>query len=53
MLGFAPRYERPQPDQIRGDLTKALQRNESAGERARDAIEEVFRRNDSLGNRVP
>jgi len=49
MFGFASRTdERPAPDPIKADLTRATQANERAGENARQALEELLKRNDDL-----
>lgn len=49
MFGFAARTdERPNKDPIRADVTRALQANERAGENARQALEDLLKRNDGL-----
>lgn len=52
MLGLAPKRERPQPDPIAASVAIAVQRNEAAGQRARQVLEEMLVRNDGL-RKVP
>ena len=42
MLGFNRRDERPNPDPIRADVTRALQANERAAGQAQRALEELL-----------
>ena len=48
MLGFTRKLERPTPDPIRAQFVIATQRNERAGENARQALAELLERNDGL-----
>lgn len=48
MLGLAAKRERPQPDPIAASVAIAVQRNEAAGMRARQVLEEMLVQNDSI-----
>jgi hypothetical protein len=52
MLGLAPKRERPQPDPIAASVAIAVQRNEAAGMRARQVLEEVLAKNDAIRGRA-
>lgn len=41
-IGFARRDERPNPDPIRGDIVRAVQRNEQASYKAQQALADLL-----------
>lgn len=48
MFGYSRALERPNPDPIRAQIVVATQRNERAGENARNALAELLDRNDGI-----
>lgn len=48
MIGLATKRERPQPDPIAASVAIAVQRNEAAGMRARQVLEEMLVQNDGI-----